>query len=149
MSDARATVIEDFGRKFESLGLPYNLGRIYGIALVAEQPLSQDDLAEELHVSQSVVSTNCRALVSMGMLRKVRVKGDRRTLYEMPADIVSMIAETAHRRIATLRGLMDEAASLGLDGAPARRVDTMRRWMDIVEREVNAAVIKALKESET
>lgn len=149
MSDSpHATVIEDFGRKFETLGLPYNVGRIYGLALIAEEPLSQDDLVEALGVSQSVVSTNCRALVAMGMLRKVRLKGDRRTLYEMPEDVVAMLAASARRRLQTFGELMAEAEELGLNGKAARRVRAMHTWMRAVGGEFDAAVAKALRELE-
>ncbi len=77
------TFIERLGLFLERLGMSRTAGRLLGLLLVSEEPLSLDDLARRLHVSKASVSTNARFCQQLGLVQRVGVPGDRRDYYEI------------------------------------------------------------------
>ncbi len=67
----------------ERMGASRTFGRLFGLLLVAETPLSLDDMAEVLQVSKPSVSTNTRMLEQSSLVRRVSVPGDRKHYYEI------------------------------------------------------------------
>jgi DNA-binding transcriptional regulator GbsR (MarR family) len=73
--------INRMGQFYEEKGVPPIGGRMLGLGLVMEEPLSQEDIQEILGVSRSSVSTNLRILLVHGMLEVVRPAGERKDHY--------------------------------------------------------------------
>jgi len=74
--------IEALGLFFEDAGIPRIGGRLLGLLVLAEQPLSLDAIARTLGVSRASVSTNSRLLIYAGMVERVSLPGDRRDYYQ-------------------------------------------------------------------
>ncbi|MGH2586702.1 MAG: GbsR/MarR family transcriptional regulator [Dehalococcoidia bacterium] len=77
--------IEAVGLFFEDAGVPRIGGRLLGLLLLAERPLSLDEVARTLGVSRASVSTNSRLLIYAGMIERVGLPGDRRDYYQFRA----------------------------------------------------------------
>jgi DNA-binding transcriptional regulator GbsR (MarR family) len=73
--------VEDMGMVMERYGLPRIGGRIMGLFMIDEEPLSLDDIARLLGVSRASVSTNLRMSEIIGMAKRVSRPGDRRDYY--------------------------------------------------------------------
>lgn len=73
---------EKMGLLFEALGASRSAGKIFGWLIVAEQPQSLEDIAAALSISKASASTNTRVLVSIGVIEKVGVRGDRKAYYQ-------------------------------------------------------------------
>jgi DNA-binding transcriptional regulator GbsR (MarR family) len=85
--EPREKVIEDFGLYFEQYGLPRILGRIYGLLLIAPEPvLGLDDMAAQLGISKASASTTARQLQMWKLIEKVSLPGDRRDYYRISPD---------------------------------------------------------------
>jgi hypothetical protein len=71
--------IEELGMQFElEGGAPRMVGRVLGWLLVCEPPeQSAAELAERLQASKSSISTATRLLLRMGLIERVRVRGER------------------------------------------------------------------------
>jgi DNA-binding transcriptional ArsR family regulator len=71
--------IEELGMQFElEAGIPRMVGRVFGWLLVCEPPeQSAAELAERLQASKSSISTATRVLLRMGIIERVRVRGER------------------------------------------------------------------------
>ncbi len=108
-------LVERVGLQFEGMGVPRIGGRIFGLLLIADRPLSLDDIAALLLVSRASVSTNLRLFVHLGFLEAVPVAGERRRCF----------AVTEHAWEQRLGGVMRDGASLrrlmevGLAAVPA------------------------------
>jgi DNA-binding transcriptional regulator GbsR (MarR family) len=76
--------VERVGLYYARYGLPRIGGRILGLLLIAERPLTLDDIAGALQVSRASVSTNVRTAVMYGFAEQVSVPGDRRDYYQFP-----------------------------------------------------------------
>lgn len=84
-------MIESGARTAESFGLNALLGRIFMTLYLHEKEQSLDDVADFLGVSKASVSIACRQLESLGAIRKVYVKGDRKDYYQAESSLRQII----------------------------------------------------------
>jgi hypothetical protein len=73
--------IEALGVYFARYGLPRLAGRLLGLLMLVERPLTLDDMAQALLVSRASISTNIRLALTFGYVNHVGVPGDRRDFY--------------------------------------------------------------------
>jgi biotin operon repressor len=78
--------LESIGGYFTQYGLVRIAGRLLGLMLVVDRPLTLDDMAEALGASRASVSTNIRMLESVGFVERVTVPRDRRDYYRCSSD---------------------------------------------------------------
>jgi predicted transcriptional regulator len=78
--------IEAIGGYFTQYGLARIAGRLLGLMLVVDRPLTLDDMAAALGVSRASISTNIRVLESVGFVDRVTVPRDRRDYYRCSSD---------------------------------------------------------------
>ena len=120
----RDVAVEDFGKAYNNWGLSKLKGRIVGLLLFNQKPLSLDDIANDLHVTKGSVSTIARQLEEGGLIRKVWVKGDRKDYYEIVSDVFRTTSEhnlkllkdnlfIAQKYINFLSGMMNSASPEG------------------------------------
>lgn len=82
LSDEVLNFIENIAGVYEKYGIPRIGGRIFGLCLVQNKPLSAEDISELLHASRSSVSTNIRGLIANGWVERVTFSGDRIDYYK-------------------------------------------------------------------
>lgn len=84
-------MVEAGGRTAQTFGVSRLLGQIYTLLYLKNEPLSLDQLVEELQVSKASVSIACRQLHAFGVIRRVGVRGDRRDFYEAVQDFRGLL----------------------------------------------------------
>lgn len=84
-------MIEAAGRTAQTFGVPRLFGQIYMLLYLKNQPLSLDNLVEELQVSKASISISCRQLHTFGAIRRISRKGDRRDFYEAVQDFRGLL----------------------------------------------------------
>lgn len=105
LDEARAPLIDALARTFALYGWPEATGRIYGLLAFADEPLSQDDLAERLGVSKATVNTNIRSLESLHFVYRVETdssessSGRPRLFYRAERDFKKVIQELLHHNV--------------------------------------------------
>lgn len=70
-----------------SWGINKTMAQIHACLMVSEEPLSTDDLMEELGISRGNVNMNIRSLIEWGVIYKTFIKGDRKEYFEAEKDI--------------------------------------------------------------
>jgi DNA-binding transcriptional regulator GbsR (MarR family) len=86
LTPALQKIIEKTASYFEHYGFPRVAGRIYGLNLISDRPLSIDDMAYMLKVSRTSISTNMRILCLSELVESVSLPGDRRDYYQIAPD---------------------------------------------------------------
>ena len=86
LSAEAQSFVENMGVYFERYALPRIGGRLLGLLLVVDRPLSLDDMANTLGVSRASVSTNMRLILAIGLAELVTRPGDRRDYYRFTDD---------------------------------------------------------------
>ncbi|MCF7822608.1 MAG: MarR family transcriptional regulator [Candidatus Marinimicrobia bacterium] len=75
--------VNRFGDAYHDFGLPVLMGRIIGLLLYSEEPISLDMMTEELKVSKGPVSQILRRLRDHSLVKRVWVGGDRKDYYQV------------------------------------------------------------------
>ncbi len=73
--------IETLGLHFEDEGIPRIGGRMIGLLILADRPLSLGQIADLLKVSPASVSTNARLFHTRSLIEEISYPGDRRHYY--------------------------------------------------------------------
>lgn len=87
MKNLEQEFIQDFGEAYHRNGLPTLMGRIVGLLLYVESPISLDEVTKRLNVSKGPVSQVMRRLREHHLIQRVWVPGDRKDYYQAEADI--------------------------------------------------------------
>ncbi len=79
--------IQDFGEAYHMFGLPRLMGRIVGLLLHADEPVSLDTITKEINVSKGPVSQIVKRLRDHNQVKRVWIPGDRKDYYSVDPDI--------------------------------------------------------------
>jgi len=83
--------IDKVGLFYESAGIPRVSGRIVGLLLVLEEPVSSEEMSKILGVSRSSLSTNLSVLRHFKFIEEVRYPGDRKEFYKYSENAIENI----------------------------------------------------------
>jgi len=125
--------IEGMGIYFETEGVPRIGGRILGLMLSTQGPLSAQQLADRLKVSRASISTNIRMLTASGLVEKVAFLDQRHTFYVMTPDVWGRAIVAGREKVLAFKSI----AELGLAALPdpneARaRLEEMIEWSNMM-----------------
>ena len=101
------TFVEEMGALFERLGNGRMTGRVWGYLLIVDaEQVSAADLADALDASPSAISTATRVLISLGLVDRIRVPGERRDYFTIHHGAILTLVR---RRIDALNQARDMA----------------------------------------
>jgi predicted transcriptional regulator len=138
---AKLRIADDIGHAYARYGLALTVGRVFGLLLASDQPLSLDEIAEQLGVSKSGASVAARDLERSGIVRRLGTAGSRRVVYEA-TDQMELILAATFARVRDSLGAMNRAEPMLAPGTAKRRMRSMvefhefwlREGQDIIER---------------
>ncbi|HZC05777.1 MAG TPA: hypothetical protein VE338_09060 [Ktedonobacterales bacterium] len=124
--------VENMGVFFGHYGLPRLVGRLMGLLMLADRPLTLDDMAQALLVSRAAVSTNIRIARTYEYAVRVGIPGDRRDYYRFSDSVWARRAQLSIEASAASRVMAEHGlAALGPDDVSAReRLEEMREFSD-------------------
>ena len=93
LSPERRRFIDEMAALLVPWSLPQIAGRIYGYLLTCPDPVSLDQIAEDLDLSKSSASVTTRLLEQHGMAVRYSVPGTKRILYGQMQDPAALLAE--------------------------------------------------------
>jgi hypothetical protein len=113
--------VESIGLYFEQYGLARIGGRILALLMIADRPLSLDDMARLLLVSRASISTNIRLAATVGLAEQVSLPGDRRDYYHYGSDAWNRAFKADLEGLVALRRLTESGlAALGPNDSVGR-----------------------------
>lgn len=92
IEEVRKKFVEFAGNLGVGFGLSSIATQLYGLLYISPEPLSLDDMAEQLHVSKGSVSVNIRVLQEWRAVKKVLRMGSRKDYYEADMDVFKIVA---------------------------------------------------------
>lgn len=92
------STVAGLGRLARFFGFNDVMGRLYGTLLLNPDPLSLDDLANQLQISKGSVSMNMRDLERWGMAKEVWMRGERKKYYQAESDLWQVIRHVLNSR---------------------------------------------------
>jgi DNA-binding transcriptional regulator GbsR (MarR family) len=86
LEKARERIIESIAQNIHLYGLTPSAGRQYGTMFFHNEPLTLDDMTEELGMSKTSMSTSVRALSDLKLVERAWKRGVRKDLYQVKDD---------------------------------------------------------------
>jgi HTH-type transcriptional regulator, glycine betaine synthesis regulator len=133
LATVHESMLDGLGQLATYFGFSKVMGQLYGALLLSAEPLSLDQLMEELDISKASVSMNIRTLEHMGMVRQVWVRGGggRRKYYEAETDFWQIISN-----VLAGREMRDVDRALSVLGDNATRLSTSMTEMGEQDQKV-------------
>ena len=143
-ADYESGLIDIFTDLAELFGNPKSYGQIYGLLFAHETPLSMEDIARRLGISQGSASQGLRQLEAFGAVVKERADGSRQALYTAKLEMKLLISgflkerviprlESTESRIKALRASLPSASLRSQTQVSALssmrfRLDRVAKW---------------------
>ncbi|MDX3190007.1 transcriptional regulator [Streptomyces sp. MN03-5084-2B] len=103
----------------EEWALPPITGRILGLLMICDPPeQSAGRIAETIQASRASLTSNMRFLAAIGLVRKVRVPGDRTTYYRIEDDAWHKVIQRKLDSLGAFGDIADEGAELAGGSGP-------------------------------
>ena len=98
LKQARDEFVAQWGALGTQWGINRTMAQIHALLMTSPQPLSTDEVMEELEISRGNAHTNLKELVAWGLVRIVVRKGDRREYFEAEKDVWKIFTTVARER---------------------------------------------------
>jgi len=98
LADAKNQFIASWGAFGTHWGINRTMAQIHALLLVSADPLSQDDIMEQLSVSRGNANMNIRELIDWGLVDRVIIPGERREYFSAEKDIWKVATQTVKER---------------------------------------------------
>ena len=90
--------VEQWGLLGNQWGINRTMAQIHALLLISPEPLSANEIMEELQISRGNVSMALRELMAWGIVSRVHIKGERREYYTTEKDVWNMFRIIARER---------------------------------------------------
>ena len=92
-------LVEIFADLAELFGNPKSYGQIYGLLFASEAPMSMEEIAQRLDISQGSTSQGLRQLEAFGAVVKEKNNGSRQALYTAKLEMKLLISGFLKERV--------------------------------------------------
>jgi len=79
-------------------GITRTMGHIHALLLISPEPLSADDIMEELKISRGNANMNLRALLDWGLAHRRSLAGERKDYFTADKDLWNVFKKTLKKR---------------------------------------------------
>ena len=98
-ADYESGLVDIFADLAELFGNPKSYGQIYGLLFASEAPMSMEEIAQRLDISQGSTSQGLRQLEAFGAVIKERNNGSRQALYTAKLEMKLLISGFLKERV--------------------------------------------------
>lgn len=98
LTEARQQFISSWGAFGTHWGINRTMAQIHALLLVSPDPLTQDDLMEELTISRGNANMNIRELINWGLVERVILSGERKEYFIAEKDIWKVVRQIVKER---------------------------------------------------
>ncbi|MBE2229799.1 MAG: MarR family transcriptional regulator [Chitinophagaceae bacterium] len=98
LTDARHQFISNWGAFGTHWGINRTMAQIHALLLISPDPLTQDDIMEELNISRGNTNMNIRELINWGLVDRVLIPGERKEYFSAEKDIWKVVTQIVKER---------------------------------------------------
>ena len=96
--EAKNKFIQAWGTLGSNWGINKAMAQIHALLLLATEPLSAEEIMEELQMSRGNVNMNLRALMDWGIVKKEFKIGERREFFSTGKDVWDLAKQVSKER---------------------------------------------------
>jgi len=96
--EARQRFISSWGAFGTHWGINRTMAQIHALLLISPDPLTQDDIMEQLNISRGNTNMNIRELINWGLVERVLLSGERKEYFTAEKDIWKVVTQIVKER---------------------------------------------------
>ncbi len=96
--EAKNKFVQTWGALGSQWGINKTMAQIHALLMVSAEPLSMEDIMEELQISRGNASMNLRALMDWGIVYKEFKSGERKEFFTAEKDLDELAVKIAQER---------------------------------------------------
>jgi len=112
LEEAKQQFIASWGAFGTYWGINRTMAQIHALLLISPEPLSQDEVMEQLNISRGNVNMNTRDLIDWGLVERVLIPGERKEFFSAEKDIwkvaTQIVKERKKRELDPMMRLLDQ-----------------------------------------
>ena len=98
LTEAKQQFISSWGAFGTHWGINRTMAQIHALLLISPDPLTQDDIMEELNISRGNTNMNIRELINWGLVERVILPGERKEYFTAEKDIWKVVRQIVKER---------------------------------------------------
>ena len=98
LTDAKQQFINSWGGFGTQWGINRTMAQIHALLLVSMNPITQDDIMEQLTISRGNVNMNIRDLIGWGLVERIIISGERKEYFTAEKDIWKVATQIIKER---------------------------------------------------
>ena len=98
LPEAKEKFIQAWGGFGSQWGINRSMAQVHALLLVSPDPLSTEDVMEQLNISRGNANMNLRALIDWNLVRRVLRQGERREFFEAEKDVWKIATQITRER---------------------------------------------------
>lgn len=112
LAASRREFVDLWGQMANHWGINRTMAQIHALLMISHEPVTADQIMDELQISRGNASMNLRDLINWGIVRRTSAPGDRRDFFTTEADVWTMfqiiLRERKKRELDPLLSRLDE-----------------------------------------
>lgn len=123
-SEAREKFIETWGTLGSQWGVNKSIAQVQALLLIAPEPLTTDNIMEELQISRGNANMSIRQLLDWGIVYKKSVAGDRKEYFIAEKDVWKWALKIGNvRKQRELNPVLDLLRDIAENKEPAKTAE--------------------------
>ena len=98
LTEAKQQFISSWGAFGTHWGINRTMAQIHALLLVSADPMTQDDIMEELNISRGNTNMNIRELINWGLVERILLTGERKEYFSAEKDIWKVVRRIVKER---------------------------------------------------
>ena len=98
LTEAKQQFISSWGAFGTHWGINRTMAQIHALLLISADPMTQDDIMEELNISRGNTNMNIRELINWGLVERVILPGERKEFFLAEKDIWKVMKQIVKER---------------------------------------------------
>lgn len=87
IASARERFVATWAQMGANWGIPRTMAEVHALLFIAGEPMTADDVMEQLDISRGNASMTLRSLVDWGIVHRVRLRGERKDYFQAEQDV--------------------------------------------------------------
>lgn len=98
LHEAREKFIQAWGAFGSQWGINRSMAQVHALLLISTEPLSTEDVMEQLNISRGNANMNLRALIDWHLVDRVLKTGERREFFQAEKDVWTIATHITRER---------------------------------------------------
>ncbi len=98
LNEAKDKFINAWGTLGSNWGINRTMAQVHALLMISPDPLSAEDIMEQLKISRGNANMNIRALIDWGLVEKTHIQGERKEYFSAEKDIWEVFKQVAKER---------------------------------------------------